>query len=43
MTLIFVTQPCNYSMNLLLKLVIQYSSRGDKQAFTRHKYSHSIK
>jgi len=29
-------------MNLLLKSVIQYSSHDDRQAFTRHKYSHSM-
>jgi len=31
----------HYSMNLLLETVIQYSSHYDKQAFSRHKYSHS--
>jgi len=30
-------------MNLLLKPIIQYSSHDDKQTFTRHKYSHSMK
>jgi len=43
LTLIFATKPCIRSMNLLLKPVIKYSSRDDKQAFTRHKYSHSMK
>jgi len=30
-------------MNLLLETVIQYSYHDDKQAFSRHKYSHNMK